>query len=138
MELHIDTAPSDAAVAELRAGLIGHNISRHGYADVHKAAIFIRNEDGSLGAGIYSYMWGGCCEIDLLWVSEERRGEGLGTRLMYAVEEEARRVGCTQLILDTFSFQAPKFYERLGFIVTGTIEDFPEGHTHYQLVKSLT
>lgn len=137
MELHIDTSPSSEAIEELRDGLIGYNVSRHGYEDVHRAAIFVRNVDGSLGAGVYSYMWGGCCEIDLLWVSEERRGEGLGARLMAAVEDEARRIGCSKLILDTFGFQAPRFYEKLGFVVTGTIEDFPEGHTHYQLVKVL-
>ena len=137
MEFQIDTAPTDAAVDELRDGLIGYNVSRHGYSDVHKAAIFVRNEDGSLGAGIYSYTWGGCCQIDLLWVAEERRGEGLGSRLMAAVEDEARRIGCSKLILDTFSFQAPDFYRKLGFELTGTIEDFPEGHTHYQFVKNL-
>ena len=137
MDFEIERDPTDAAIDELRDGLIAYNVGRHGYSDVSKAAIFVRDGDGPLTAGVYSYAWGGVCQVELLWVSEEHRGEGLGTRLMEAVETEARRIGCSMIFLDTFSYQAPGFYEKLGFQIAGTISDFPEGHTYYVLFKRL-
>jgi GNAT superfamily N-acetyltransferase len=137
-ELEIQRSPSDKDIAELRKSLIEYNVARHGFTETFNAAIFVRNEEGALEAGVSAYGWGGTCEVELLWVAEHRRGDGLGTRLMAAVEEEARRVGCNKIILDTFSYQAPDFYKKLGFEITSTIEDFPVGHTHYLLVKRLT
>ena len=137
MDFTIERDPQDSDIDALRDNLISYNVARHGYSDVAKAAIFVREEDGSLAAGLYSYAWGGVCQVELLWVDESRRGEGLGTRLMQTVEEEARRIGCTMIFLDTFSYQAPRFYEKLGFEVAGTISDFPEGHTYYVLFKRI-
>ena len=137
-ELDINRDPSDAEIEELRDALIAYNVGKHGYSDVSKVAILVRNEAGSLEAGVYAYAWGGCCQVELLWVDERRRGEGLGTRLMAAVEEEARRIGCSLLFLDTFSYQAPGFYEKLGFEMTGTVPEFPEGHTYYVFAKRLS
>ena len=137
MELRLETAPTDAAIDELRDKLIAYNIGRHGHSDVSKAAVFVKNDDGSLAAGVSAHAWGGCMQVELLWVADERRGEGLGTKLMDAVEEEARRIGCSMIYLDTFSYQAPGFYEKRGFQIAGTIEDFPEGHTYYTLFKRL-
>ena len=135
-ELQNDPAPGD--IDELRENLISHNVASHGYTETSNIAIFVRNEEGSLDGGVYADAWGGCCQVELLWVAEESRGDGLGTRLMAAVEEEARRIGCSKIVLDTFSYQAPGFYEKLGFDVVSEIADFPEGHTYYVLVKRLT
>jgi len=135
--LHVELDPSDGDIDELRERLIAYNISKHGYHDRFKAAIFVRNDDGSLAGGIYAHGWGGCCEVELLWVSEDRRGEGLGGRLISAVEDEARRHGCSKIVLDTFSFQAPGFYEKQGFGLVTTIDDFPEGHRYHVMVKQL-
>ena len=136
-ELEIQREPSDADIAELRDNLIAYNVAHHGFTETFKAAIFIRNEQGAMEAGISAYAWGGTCEVELLWVAENRRGDGLGTRLLEAVEQEARRVGCNKIVLDTFSYQAPRFYEKHGFEITSTIEDFPKGHSHYLLVKKI-
>jgi GNAT superfamily N-acetyltransferase len=137
-ELEIQRSPSDADIADLRKSLIEYNVARHGFTETFNAAIFVRNGEGVLEAGVSAYAWGGTCEVELLWVAEHRRGDGLGTKLMVAVEEEARRVGCNKIVLDTFSYQAPDFYEKLGFEITSTIEDFPVGHSHYLMVKRLT
>ena len=136
-ELEIQRSPSDADVGELRRNLIEYNIAHHGFTETFNAAVFIKNDEGVLEAGVSAYGWGGTMEVELLWIAENRRGEGLGTRLMNAVEEEARRVGCTKIVVDTFSYQAPRFYEKLGFEITSAIDDFPTGHSHYLLVKRL-
>jgi GNAT superfamily N-acetyltransferase len=73
--------------------------------------------------------------VDLLFVPETLRGSGFGQRLMLQAEEEARRRGCLGAWLDTFSSQARGFYERLGYTVFGTIDDFPPGHSRIFMNK---
>jgi len=65
------------------------------------------------------------------------RKQGHGTRLMQAVEREARLRYCVQIVLETHDFQAPEFYRRLGFDVAGIVEEYPRGHRSFVLVKSL-
>jgi N-acylglucosamine-6-phosphate 2-epimerase len=71
------------------------------------------------------------------WVELSRRRRGLGTQLFQAAEQEARRRGCTQIVLMTFSFQAPLFYERWGFEVLATVDDHPRGHRNLLMRKRL-
>ena len=63
------------------------------------------------------------------------RGEGLGARLMNQAEDQAKLRGCRGAQVDTVSFQAPGFYEKLGFRIIGTVEGFPTGHDRHFLVK---
>jgi GNAT superfamily N-acetyltransferase len=84
-------------------------------------------------------LWGGTAysflHIELLYLPDELRGAGLGRQLMTQAEQEAIRRGCRGVWLDTFSFQARGFYERLGYTVFGTFEDYPPGHSRYFLKK---
>ena len=86
-------------------------------------------------------LWGGTgfaqFHISTLFVPETLRGSGIGRALMGQAEEEAVRRGCLGAWLDTFSFQAPGFYEKLGYTVMGAIENFPPGHCRYLLKKPL-
>jgi hypothetical protein len=56
---------------------------------------------------------------------------------MALAEGEARRAGKTQVVVWTWSFQAPDFYRSLGYIECGQITDHPEGHSRIQFVKRL-
>lgn len=75
--------------------------------------------------------------IDLLFVPETLRGTGVGRQLLAQAESEAVQRGCRGAWLDTFSFQARGFYERLGYTVFGTIDDYPPGHRRFFLQKTL-
>ena len=50
----------------------------------------------------------------------------------YAIER-----GCTDAFLDTFSFEARPFYEKLGYRVFGTLENHPVGYQHYFMTKKI-
>ena len=75
--------------------------------------------------------------IDILWVDDNHRKQGLGTKLLKEIERVAEKERCTLIHLDTFDFQAKDFYLRHGYEVFGTLEDCPENHCRYYLKKKL-
>jgi GNAT superfamily N-acetyltransferase len=133
----IDTEPTPSDVQYLEDRLYEFNASVTGITDGAYLAIFVRDEQNRIVAGICGNTWGGCCEIRQFWVEESRRKQGLGTKLFEAAEQEARRRGCTRMLLMTFSFQAPAFYAKHGFEVLATVDDHPRGHRNFLLRKHL-
>jgi GNAT superfamily N-acetyltransferase len=125
---------SDVAVI---AAASSFNSRATGIDDGQWLSIFVRDDRNQLIAGICGNTWGGCLEIRQFWVHESLRRKGLGTSLLAAAEQEARRRGCTQVLLMTFSFQAPAFYARHGFEVLAKIDDHPRGHQNLLLRKRL-
>jgi GNAT superfamily N-acetyltransferase len=136
-EFIITAEPTPDEAQYLEDRIYEFNSSVTGLTDGEWLAIFVRDEQERIVAGICGNTWGGCCEIRQLWVEEPRRKQGLGTRLLRAAEQEARRRGCTQILLMTFSFQAPAFYARHGFEALVTVEDHPRGHRNLLLRKYL-
>ena len=96
----------------------------------------VRDARGRTRAGLVASVWAGWLYIDNLWVADGWRGRGLGARLMARAEREAVRRGCGSAWTDTFSFQAPGFYRKLGYKVFGTL-DVPRGQRRYFLRKRL-
>lgn len=74
-------------------------------------------------------------EIRILWVSEEYRKSGLGSKMLNHIENVAIDKGATISMLDTFDFQAEGFYIKNGYSVFGEIHDFPKGHRRIYLSK---
>ncbi len=83
------------------------------------------------------FVWN-AVQVGALWVDAKYRKQGLGSRLLEAVEEIAAERGCTLIHLDTFDFQAKDFYVRHGYEVFGILNDSPEGHCRYYLSKRLS
>ncbi|MEW7277526.1 GNAT family N-acetyltransferase [Aquimarina sp. 2201CG1-2-11] len=96
------------------------------------------DKNGTEVGGILSGIgyWNGL-EIKILWVKENFRNKGLGTRLLRHVESIAKNKGATISILDTFDFQAENFYVKNGYIEIGKIDNFPEGHKRIYFSKRL-
>jgi GNAT superfamily N-acetyltransferase len=132
----IAVEPTPDEVQYLEDRIYEFNSSVTGIADGELLAFFVRDRD-RIVAGICGNTWGGTCEVRQFWVEESRRHNGLGTKLLQAAEQEARRRGCTQIVLMTFSFQAPAFYARHGFEVVATIDDHPRGHRNFLMRKRL-
>jgi GNAT superfamily N-acetyltransferase len=128
--------PTPEEVQYLEDRLYEFNESASGIAGGEWLAFFVRDQ-GRIVAGICGNTWGGTCEVRQFWVEQSQRGRGLGTRLFQAAEQEARRRGCTQIVLMTFSFQAPSFYERHGFEILATVDDHPRGHRNVLMRKRL-
>lgn len=93
--------------------------------------------DGNVVAGLCGGTYWGWMHLDVLWVSEACRRQGIGSRLLEAAEKEAADRGCRHVHVDTMSWQAPLFYRKRGYRVISVLEDIPEGHRKYHLVKDL-
>jgi ribosomal protein S18 acetylase RimI-like enzyme len=126
-----------ALAAFLDDRLYDFNSRTTGILDGELFSDSVRDKDNQVIAGVSGHTWGGCCEIKRLWVDEKQRGRGWGHALMQAAESEARTRGCHQVMLSTHSFQAPVFYERLGYRKQATIENYPIGHSKVYYVKLL-
>ncbi len=136
-QLLVEEHPAHLDLDFLEQRIIDYNYGQAGASDGRGLACFVRNEGGQIIAGISGYTWAGMAEIEFLWVDDSLRGQGVGSRLLEAVEAEARQRGCALIITSTYSFQAPEFYQRHGYEVVAKIEECPPGHVNYWLKKDL-
>jgi GNAT superfamily N-acetyltransferase len=118
------------------SGLLAFNNGAIGKGGYKPLAISLRQGKDIVG-GLTGWTWAGWCYVELLWIEEKYRGRGHGTTLIRTAESEARRRGIKNMYLDTFSFQAPKFYRKLGFKAFGMLKDFPKGHDRTWFRKAL-
>jgi ribosomal protein S18 acetylase RimI-like enzyme len=95
-----------------------------------------RSDDGAIVGGLTGKTYWNYLDVAFLWVDEGHRGSGFGKTLMLAAEAEARQRGCRYALLDTFSFQALEFYEKLGYRQFGQLSGF-SGHVRHYLAKDL-
>jgi GNAT superfamily N-acetyltransferase len=134
----IETNPDLKDVQFLEDQITAFNFAATGITDGELLAIFLRDDHNEIMAGLYGFTWGGTCEIRFLWVHEEWRGKGLGRELLAQAEAEALRRDCKQIVLSTHSFQAPSFYTKLEYHITGAYREYPRGHKMYFLAKKLS
>lgn len=127
----------DLDTAALEERLYEFNMGATGYRDGLDLG-FVVEEAGEMVGAAAGYTWGGICEVKTLWVHPDHRKAGLGSALMAQAIEEARARGCRLMFLTTYDFQAPDFYERLGFECIATIPDKPLGHVEHIMRRTLT
>jgi GNAT superfamily N-acetyltransferase len=117
-------------------GLLAFNRSKVGKVK-HEQVVVALREGNDIVGGCTGSKWGPTLFVDLLWIDERFRGQDFGTRLMQAMEAEACRLGAKQVFLDTIEFQAKPFYEKLGYRVFGTLDNYIDGGARYWLRKDL-
>lgn len=135
--LTIEDAPRAEDVEALAEGLTAHALPHAQVPGFKPLGAWLRDERGALIGGAYGYVNWNWLFINLMWLSESARGGGHGRRLILALEQAARERGCTHAHLDTFSFQARPFYEKLGYEVFSTLDDYPPGHRRFFMKKAL-
>jgi GNAT superfamily N-acetyltransferase len=127
----------EAAREFIENGVDYYNIAVTGQRDWFPVNFVLRGERGDVLGGVLGQLWGGWLQVSYLWVAEAARGAGYGTRLMEHAEDYARARGAIGATLETYSFQARPFYERLGYQVCGALDGYPPGHTKFFLKKIL-
>jgi len=135
--LTVEDMPAEADVEILPNALEAHNECRcPGHQPWRGLGIFLREAD-RIAAGLAGETYSGWLFVKYLWVSEELRGKGIGRELMARAEARAVERGCHSAWLDTFSFQARGFYEKLGYAEFGRLA-YPPGHHRHFMQKRLT
>ena len=130
--------PSSEELQFLEDRLYEFNSHQIGQDDGQLFAIFIRNDQQEILAGLSGWTWAQACEIQTLWVHPSWRGQGFGRKLLEAAEQEVRARGCRVILISSYSFQAPAFYQKCGYRLDWQLNDFPPGHQHCSLVKRFT
>ena len=101
--------------------------------------VFALDDNGSVIGGLIGKTNGvpEWLEVSIIWVSEEKRGQGIGYHLMSLAEQEAKRRSCRYARLATSDYQAPHFYVKVGYRLYGQLENCPRGETVYYFYKEL-
>lgn len=126
-------------------GLTAHNIQSGMRGEIERGRFGIYIADQRHVGPSTKIQAAACCaykgdwlHIELIWVDQRLRGQGLGSQMMQAIEDKAAAKNCIGMHLTTFDFQAPEFYERHGFKTFAELDDFPvKGHTRYYMIKKL-
>jgi GNAT superfamily N-acetyltransferase len=136
MDLTLLRAPDPAIRARLDAAIDAFNDAATGRTEpARHLTIALRDAAGAVEGGLVGISYYDWLIVQMLFVPEARRGQGLGARLMLAAEAEAVRRGCHGLWLDTGSPAARGFYERIGYGVFATLHDYPRGFPKWWLVR---
>jgi GNAT superfamily N-acetyltransferase len=135
--ISVEDNPSPEDLRAIQDGLTRHALPVTLVPGFQRVAILARDEQATLIGGAVGTINWNWLHVALLWVAESRRHTGLGTRLMDSLEDVAVGRGCTHAHLDTFSYQARPFYERRGYRVFGTLDDYPSGHQRFFMARPL-
>ena len=137
-EIIISETPGPADREAILHALVSYNDSNGPPSGSQPLAILLRDPStGETVGGLWgksSYDW---VFIELLVVPERWRGQNVGTLLLGKAEEVGRERNCVGLWLNTFGFQARGFYEKNGFEVFGSVDDYPRGSNCYFMRKLL-
>ena len=122
---------------QLWRGLARFNQKTAGTYHYSRVVLTVRSARGRILGGLILQQWWKESYIELLWLSERARRHGYGRELIAEAERRARRRGSKLLHLNTYSFQAPRFYEKLGFRRFGKMSGSPKGESRYFYAKRL-
>lgn len=127
-----------AAVSrELWKGLVRFNRKQAGPLRYKRTVLSVRDGKGRLLGGLILQSYWRESYVELLWLSARARRAGYGSRLIQEAERRARRRGSRLIHLNTYSFQAPGFYEKQGYQRFGGMSGSPQGESRHFYVKRL-
>ena len=141
MNIEITTNPNKQDTKILSQGIIDFNHSKvpdlESIEKEVKFFVFARNQTKDIIGGIRAICFWNTLHIELLWLSESCRGKGVGKELIESAENFAKENGCEKVFVETTSWQAKPFYEKVGYKHIATLNDRPKGHASHYLTKNL-
>jgi GNAT superfamily N-acetyltransferase len=140
VEIVLEDETQPETRAAILEGLVAYNSEQtgHQFGPPRNIALALKDESGATVGGLTARIGYSRMFIELLFIPEKLRGRRLGEKLIAEAEAIARREGCLGIWLDTFSFQAPGFYKKLGYIEFGALPDYPPGFSRHFLHKTLS
>ena len=136
MELKLENTESERT-HELANLIRAYNRANREQSKNEPLNIYLEDEKGNLVAGMVAETFGNWLEIEYLYVNDSLRNQGLGSRILELAENESRNRGCKYSFVDTFNFQAPKFYEKHGCKEVFALKKYPDIGERYYYTKEL-
>jgi len=137
LSFELDEQPEPDDLRRVVDGVRTYNKAVTGNERPRAVACFLKDEQGRIVGGAHGDLWGASVHIAAMWVDDNYRGQGYGSKLLTKVEEYAASHGHRLAYLETTSFQARPFYEGLGYTVFGELPGVAVGVTLYFLRKNL-
>ena len=134
--VQIESEPDPLDLAFLEERMAEAAVAAAGVGAEQEFAVLVRDEERVV-AGASGIIWGGGCQVHVVWVEEQLRRHGLARELMSEVEQEAKRRGCRLVMGLTYDVLTGDYYDRLGYRTVGVIEDCPAGTTTRWYCKDL-
>ena len=132
MNIRITNDGNDQDIAEIYEMLKEYNLSKREKSNNVPIGVFLEDEANNKLAGLTGETFGLWLCVKYLFVSEKLRGQGIGSEILMAAEDEAKKRGCKYVFVDTFSFQAPGFYIKHGYKEVFALENYLyTGKRHY-------
>ena len=131
--MHIRLENTESQKAQEIGNLIrSYNRLKREKAESEPLNIYVEDDSGELMAGLVAETFGNWLEIEYLFVKEEFRGQGIGSKLLQQAESEAKNRNCRYVFVNTYQFQAPAFYQKHDYQEVFTLKDYPcTGQRHY-------
>jgi ribosomal protein S18 acetylase RimI-like enzyme len=135
--LSVTDSPEAGAFQAIYQALEADSVGRIGPMRTRFLVVPLHGDAGGVCGGLWgctNFRW---LHIQMLVVPAALRGRGWGAAMVRAAEAEARARGCLGAHVDSFSFQAVGFYEKLGYTRFGVLADFPPGYSQHYFQKRL-
>ena len=132
-----EAEPTRDDVRLVQQGLEAYNLWYAPADNYQPLVVFLHTADKSIVGGLLGATYWQWLHVGILWIQATCRGKGYGERLPATGEQAVARRSCRAVHLDTLSFQARAFYEKLGYSVFGQLADHPAGHSRYYLKNDL-
>lgn len=119
---------------EVHSGELGRRMRQFNYrfvgeyGQVQPVWVSAKDDSGALVGGLRGFVFLHWLNVELLFVDEAARGQGVGRRLLAAGEEKALSLGARNATLNTFEWQARDFYRKQGYEEFGRIDDYIQGY----------
>lgn len=136
MNIRVTTSPTERDIGEIHAMLKEYNLAKRERSENIPLGIFVE-EDGKKLAGLTGEIFGNWLSIKYLFVDESLRGQGIGRSLIECAESEAKMRGAKYAFVDTFDFQAPGFYKKLGYREVFALTQYPYTGSRTYYTKEL-
>ena len=114
-----------------------YNRSKRETAESEPLNLYVEDEHGEIMAGLVAETFGNWLDIEYLFVKEDLRGQGIGSKLLQQAESEAKNRNCRYVFVNTYQFQAPAFYQKYGYKEVFTLKDYPYTGQRYYYQKDL-
>lgn len=137
MELKITDKIKKQDEETVFSGLLEYNLARIEDKNPKDLGVYMEDEKGGMLAGLIGNTHGNWMTVKYLWVSDNLRGQNIGSHILKKAEETAKERGCKYAFLDTFSFQAPEFYKKYGYKEKFVLEEYPVEGKRYYFTKML-